>query len=146
MATFFLFFSVVNIGTLAAGATSSYYSAIGTLSQQIDSLVGRSSGTYWNSGGLAPQYVQLTFPSSFSVSQICLCVAQLPNGNTYHELYAGPSSSSLTLVTVLNGYTYSGEWINITYNPMLTGVSVLQLYTVSSPSWVAWVYFLVYGV
>lgn len=77
---------------------------------------------------------------------MALEVAQLPNGATHHQLFAGPSANPTTLVSDINGVTYSGEWINITYSPPLTNIQYLLLYTISSPSWVAWIKFLVFGV
>lgn len=99
---------------------------------------------YYNSGGYAPQYVELQLPGLYTVTTVCLEVAQLPNGNTHTQLYVGTTSNPTTLVSDLNGYTYSGQWINITYSPPLTNVRFLRLTTLVSPSWVAWIKFLVY--
>jgi hypothetical protein len=138
---------VVALSSLATGSVASYYSAIGTLAAQMAALVDPNpNNLYYNSGGMAPQYVQLQLPAAYTINAVCLQVAQLPNGVTHHQLFAGPSVNPTTLVSDLNGYTYSSEWINITYNPPLTNVRFLLLNTLSSPSWVAWIKFLVFGV
>ena len=126
--------------------SSGYWPSAGTDVAQYDSLVGRSQSTYWNSGGSAPQWVQLQLPGAYTISTICLWVAQLPNGNTIHQISVGPTAGSLSVVTTLNGYTYSGQWINITYNPWLSNVRFIRVDSLSSPSWIAWQKCLVYGV
>lgn len=142
----YFIFIVQALSLLATVTASNFYSGAGSASAQGDYVVDRVQGGSYNSGGFAPQYLELQLPGTYSISSVCLNVGQLPNGNTLHEISAGSSSSSLTTVTTLNGYTYSGQWLNITYSPMLTGISVVRVTTVSSPSWVAWNKFLVYGV
>lgn len=134
------------MGRLAAGSVSGYYSGVGSLAAQMDGVTDRAPGPGFNSGGHAPQFLQLDLPAGYSISAVALLVDQSPNGNTLHQLLVGPNSGSLTVVTTLNGYTYAGQWINLTYNPPLTGVRVLRLNTISSPSWVAWYKFIVMGV
>ena len=112
----------------------------------MDGVTDRAAGPGYNSGGFAPQYLQLELPAGYSVSAVALRVDQSPNGNTVHQLSVGPNTGSLSVVTTWNGYTYAGQWLNITYNPALSGVRVLRLDTISSPSWVAWQKFLVMGV
>ena len=143
----FSFDIVIVLSSLATGSVANYYSAIGTLSAQMAALVDPNpSALYYNSGGYAPQYIELQLPSTFTITSIALQVAQLPNGVTQHLLYVGPTTNPTLLVNNLNGFTYSGQWINLTYSPPLTNVRFLRLDTLSSPSWVAWVKFLVYGV
>ncbi|CAF2124413.1 unnamed protein product, partial [Rotaria magnacalcarata] len=136
----------VDLSTLGAVTASNFYSGAGSASAQGNYVTGRVQGGGFNSGGFAPQYIEIDLPSTYSISSVCLSVGQLPNGVTLHEIYMGATSSSLSLVTTLNGYTYSGEWLNTTYSPMLSGISAIRVSTVSSPSWVAWNMFLVYGV
>lgn len=132
---------------MATGSVANFYSAIGSLSAQMAALVDPNpSPLYYNSGGYAPQYIELQLPSAFTITSVSLQVAQLPNGITQHQLFVGPTSNPTQLASNINGFTYSGQWINLTYSPPLTNVRFLRLNTISSPSWVAWVKFLVYGV
>ncbi|CAF4506809.1 unnamed protein product [Rotaria socialis] len=137
---------VVNLATLGAVTASNFYSGAGSPSAQGDYVTGRAQGGGFNAGGFAPQYIEIDLPGIYSISSVCLSVGQLPNGATVHEIYMGATSSSLSLVTTLSGYTYSGQWLNTTYSPMVSGISSIHVSTVSSPSWVAWNLFLVYGV
>ena len=124
---------------------SSFYSTIGTLAAQIAAITDPSpSAVYFNTGNLAPGFVEIQLPGLYTVNIICLQVAQSPNGNTLHRIYVGTTTNPSTLVTTLNGFTSSGQWINLTYSPPLTNVRFLRVNTVTSPSWVAWVKFLVY--
>ena len=124
---------------------SSFYSTIGTLAAQIAAITDPSpSAVYFNTGNLAPGFVEIQLPGLYTVNIICLQVAQSPNGNTLHQIYVGTTTNPSTLATTLSGYTSSGQWINLTYSPPLTNVRFLRVNTVTSPSWVAWVKFLVY--
>jgi len=144
MINYFTF--IVEALSLYANVTASYFNpAGGTPAEQGDSLVDRQSNGTGFVSLFAPQYVQLELPDEYNVTNVCLLVSQSPNGATHHQLFVGPSMNSTQLATDLNGTTYNGEWINITYNPPLNNVRFLYLETISSPSWVAWIKFLVYG-
>ena len=125
---------------------SNFYSGAGSATAQGDALVGRTSGSGFNAGGFATQYVQLELASSASVCQIALLISQSPSGTTQHILSAGATASSLSTVTTHTGFTTSGQWLNTTYSPCLSGIRFIRVTTTSSPSWVAWVRFLVSGV
>jgi len=127
---------------------SSFYLPAGTPTQQADGLLDRlntSGGTYFNTGALAPQWIQLELPGLFNILTITLKVAQSPNGLTRHQISVGSISSSLQIVTDLNSSTTSGQILNLTYNPILTNVRFIRLATITSPSWVAWQKFIVYN-
>ena len=140
-----LFFIELPVSLVATVTASNYYSSAGSATSQGDSLVDRTTGgSGFSAGGYAPQYVQLELPGLYNISLVCLQVGQSPNGVTRHQLSVGASVSSLSLVTDMNNYTSSGQWINLTYSPVLTNVRFLRLDTLSSPSWVAWIKFIVY--
>jgi len=98
----------------------------------------------WNSGGYAPQYIQLELEREQSVSHVYLQVSQTPNGQTYHSFLIGPQENQLKEVKTLVGNTNNYGWINLTFHPPLENVRFLRIGTVSSPSWIAWFKFLVY--
>lgn len=112
----------------------------------MDSILDRpgNTGIGYNAGGFAPVYIQLAFPTDYNISSICLLCAQSPNGITWHQLFAGPNSTSLSSVANMSGFTSSGQWLNTTFTPPLTRIRSIVLATLSSPSWVAWNKFLVY--
>lgn len=105
-----------------------------------------TGGSGLSIGAYPPQYVQLEFPGLYNISSVYLQVGQLPNGVTRHQLSSGANLTSLTLVADMNNYTSSGQWINITFSPALTDVRFLRLDTLSGPSWVAWIKFIVYDI
>lgn len=143
----FAIFSGPPISLLASVTASGYYSSAGSAASQGDSLVDRTTGgSGLSTGGYPPQYVQLEFPRLYNISSVYLQVGQLPNGVTQHQLRAGANLTSLSLVADMNNYTSGGEWINITFSPVLTDVRFLRLDTLSSPSWVAWIKFIVYDI
>ena len=108
-------------------------------------LIANQNGSAFVSS-YAPQYAQLELPGEYNITNVCLLISQSSNGATYHQISIGASLNSTQVVTVLNGTTFNGEWINITYNPPLNNVRFLRLDTISSPSWVSWIKFLVYAV
>ena len=126
---------------------SNFYSGAGTAAAQGDGLVDRpntSGGTAFNSGGYPTQYVQLELPGQYNITYICLLIGQVPNGATRHQITVGLNSTSLQLVSDISGTTTNGQWLNITYNPVLTNVRFIRLTTLISPSWVAWIKFIAY--
>ena len=140
-----MFFIVLPLSQLASVTASSFYGPSGSPTVQGNYLVDRLSGGGWNSGGFAPKYVQLELPTTYNISNVLLKVSQSPNGVTRDELSTGATTSSLQVVRTLNSYTSAGQWINITFNPQLSGIRFLRVTTTSSPSWVAWHKFIVYG-
>ena len=112
----------------------------------MDSILDRPGnlGTGFNAGGYAPVYIQLELPTEYNISSICLLCSQAPNGVTWHQLLAGPNTTSMSVVANMSGFTSAGQWLNTTFTPPLTRVRSIVLATLSSPSWVAWVKFLVY--
>lgn len=105
----------------------------------------RPVDNYWNSGGYAPQYLQLELPRAQTISRVLLQINQTPNGQTSHSLLVGSEQNALREVKVLIGYTIKHEWINMTFSPPLENVRFLRVNTIASPSWIAWAKFLVLG-
>ncbi|CAF0977204.1 unnamed protein product [Adineta steineri] len=137
----------IPISSFAEVTASHFWDSVGSATAQGDGLVNRinsTNGTYFNSGGYAPQYIQLELPGIYNISDVYLQVAQSPSGTTEHHLYVGSSVDNLTLATILNGATDSGQWISITYDPPLSHVQFLRLNSISSPSWISWNKFIVY--
>ncbi len=126
---------------------SNFWSSAGSAIAQGDGLVNRpntTDGTYFSSGGFAPQYVQLALPGQYNITSVFLKVSQSPSGYTEHRLYVGSNLTDLILAANFSGITSEGQWINTTFNPPLPGVQYLRLNSISSPSWIAWFKFIVY--
>jgi hypothetical protein len=126
---------------------SNFANGSGSPTAQGDGLVNRpnsTDGTYFNSGGYPPQYVQLDLLGQYNITSVFLQVSQTPNNYTEHLLYVGSNLTTLILAANFSGVTITGQWINTTFNPPLTGVQYLRLNSITSPSWIAWRKFIVY--
>jgi hypothetical protein len=142
----FVFALLAGALSLYAIVTASYFNPLGgTDAAQSDGLTDRQPTPAFVSS-YPPQYVQLELPGEYNITNVCLLISQSPTCVTYHQLSVGASLNSTQVVTVLNGTTYNGEWINLTYAPPLNNVQFLRLDTNISLSWVSWTKFLVYGV
>ena len=107
-----------------------------------------NSGTIWNAGGYATQWIQLDLGKPTSVKKIRMQVAQSPAGNTIHTISVGADPTHMTNVYVFNGYTSDGQWLEGsgdvgTYRG--GNVRYIRITTTSSPSWIAWKEIEVYG-
>jgi uncharacterized protein YceK len=92
--------------------------------------------TQWSSGGPAPQWIQLDFGETTSVSKVRLDASQTPDGPTTHQIYGGPSPSQMELLGTLEGATKDNQWLEL--NTPAKNVRYLKITTTKSPSWVAW--------
>lgn len=130
---------------MATGSASGFYSNLGSNTTQIAAIVDpQIKSTYFNAGGHPPQWIELKLPDLYTIHNISLQVRQAPAGETIHNLYVGSTTNPTKLINTLDGYTTDAQWINLTYSPPLTNVRFLRLHTISSPSWVAWIKFLIY--
>jgi hypothetical protein len=101
--------------------------------------VDENDETQWNAGSSAPQWIEVDLQGAYRLTEVRLRVAQYPDGDTHHQLLVpAPGSSGYTVVHEFTGPTRDGEWLVFTASPPLEGVERVRVYTVSSPSWVAW--------
>lgn len=94
--------------------------------------------TSWNSGGFPPASIDLDLGTTHAVTRVRLRVNQSPDGNTTHEIYGGPSLSSLALLSTLSGFTTVFTWLEASFSPAASNVRFLRVRTTVSPSWVGW--------
>ncbi|HEV7747813.1 MAG TPA: hypothetical protein VGO56_22625 [Pyrinomonadaceae bacterium] len=59
--------------------------------------------------------------------------AQSPDGHTTHEIYGGPSPSSLTLLGTVDGSTTSSQWLQL--NTTATNVRYVKVLTTALRGW-----------
>jgi RHS repeat-associated protein len=117
-----------------SGATASSYWTTGY--EPAKAIDGNTTTTTWNAGAFAPAWIQVDLGQSYSLSQVRLLTAQYPDGYTRHEIYGGPSPSSLTLLGTVDGSTTSSQWLQLT--TAATNVRYVKVLTTASPSWIAW--------
>jgi hypothetical protein len=94
--------------------------------------------TLWNSGGGAPQWIEVDLGRARTVAQIRLTVAQSPSGPTAHLVYGRRGDGSLVLLHRFMGATQDGTVLAFTPDRPWTGVRAIRIETRASPSWVAW--------
>ncbi|MEW6030628.1 MAG: amidohydrolase family protein [Chloroflexota bacterium] len=101
-------------------------------------VIDGNPATIWNAGASAPQWIQLDLGSAATVTGIRLTVAQYPDGETLHQVFAGASVVQLRLVQEFSGPTSDGQVLEFIPREPLTGIRVIKIVTIQSPSWVAW--------
>jgi hypothetical protein len=105
--------------------------------------------SYWNSGDYAPQWIEVDLQQVYNVFAVDLVVNQLPDGETVHEVWVStePIHDDTTRAARLytfEGYTRDRETIGHRFTASFPARYV-QIRTVRSPSWVAWMEVQVYA-
>ena len=101
--------------------------------------------TQWGAGDAAPQWIQIDLQSFATVTGFRLTIAQSPDGQTTHQIFAGASLSDLKLVHEFGGSTSENQTLEFTFDEPLTGIRYVKVLTTESPSWVAWKEIEVFG-
>ncbi len=92
----------------------------------------------WTAGAPPPQTYLVTLDGAYLVDSIELVVAQMPAGQTTHEIWLGGPSGELTLYRKLvNVWTADGDTLSVPVTPPRL-VSRVLIRTDTSPSFVAW--------
>jgi|688.fasta_scaffold28952_3 Ca2+-binding RTX toxin-like protein len=103
---------------------------------------------YWNAGSFPVQWIEVDLGKEYALNTIQLLTAQLPDGNTTHEIWVSNQpiawSANGVLADTIQGYTTSEQWLRDDFSNITIGRYV-QVKTVASPSYVAWVKIEVYG-
>ncbi len=94
--------------------------------------------TTWNSEQFAPQWFSIVFDEPYVVDRIEMVVTQLPAGPTVHEVWLGNEPGTRVLYKRLSNVdTEDGQTLEVTIDPPRK-ISEVLIYTIDSPSWVAW--------
>ncbi len=94
--------------------------------------------TIWNSHQFAPQWFAVQLDDSYLVNRIQLVVTQTPAGPTTHEVWLLDDSGLGTLYKRFrNIYTEDGQTLDVLVDPPRK-INEVFVFTVQSPSWVAW--------
>lgn len=100
-----------------------------------------SSGV-WNSGHLAPAWVEFDLGSPRVITSVRLIPEQSPAGSVTHEIYAGSLPAPTALIATLSSQSDNLEPMAGLVN---TYARYLRFKTTSSPSWVAFREIEIYG-
>jgi hypothetical protein len=94
--------------------------------------------TYWNSGGYAPQWIEVDLGSVHTVGEIDLGVTQLPDSFTIHNVYGrADTSHQWTLLHAFAGYTADEQLLRYVLGTP-QNLRYIRIETSESRSWVAW--------
>jgi hypothetical protein len=94
--------------------------------------------TLWNSGGDAPQWIEVEPGGASSIAEIRLTVAQYPAGPTVHQIYGRRRDGSLVPLHTFRQATQDGAVLTYTPDHAWTDLTAIRITTNASPSWVAW--------
>ncbi|MFM6024769.1 MAG: Calx-beta domain-containing protein, partial [Dolichospermum sp.] len=123
---------------IASYTASSSWTSEGALP---DKAFDGSALTSWNSGNYASQWIEVDLGQEYYLYSIQLLIDQQPGGSTTHEVWVSNQSISnsytgATLAKTFQGFTSAG-WLESDFSNSTKGRYV-QVKTVESPSWIAW--------
>lgn len=94
--------------------------------------------TQWGAGSGPSQWIEIDLGRPFTVTGVRLTVAQYPNGNTTHQVWARSANGSMELVYEFKGNTSDNQILEFTFPEPLPEIQAIRIVTVQSPSWVSW--------
>jgi hypothetical protein len=92
----------------------------------------------WGAGADAPQWIQVDLGAPATVGRVRLVVGQSPAGETVHQVWGGGSGEELRLLHEFRGYTEENQILEFAPEEPLSGIQIVRIVTLESPSWVAW--------
>jgi F5/8 type C domain len=97
-------------------------------------------GTYdqWGSGSGPPQWIEIDLGQPSDIRAIRLVVAQYPAGDTVHQILGRGASGDFQLLHEFRGPTAEAQTLEFRPDQPLTGIQVIRINTLESPSWVSW--------
>lgn len=101
--------------------------------------------TQWSAGADAPQWIEVDLEGVYRIDEVRLLVAQYPAGGTVHQILVRHTDGTLQAVHEFRQTTQDGDWLTFRPEPGFEDVTALRIYTLQSPSWVAWKEIQVYG-
>ena len=120
--------ATINFALNGTATASNTYLPAFAPEMAIDDL----AGTTWNAGNYPEQWIEIDLGASLPISEIQGLVAQLPNGNTVHNIYLDG-----TLAFTWAQFTSDFDLLTHAFASPLSA-QVVRVTTTSSPSWVGW--------
>jgi hypothetical protein len=142
--TYFEDRSVLGFRREGAGANLAYRKTVRVSSSVPghggELAVDREPGASWSAGDFAPQWIEIDLDAAHNIREIRLLPDQYPAGKTVHRVLGkGWGTGHIwRLLYTLEGTTKDSQVLSYTPPQRLTGIQVIRIETVSSPSWVAW--------
>jgi predicted amidohydrolase YtcJ len=123
-------------GNLAAGAAARASASLASAGPKKE--IDGSMDSAWNAGHHPPQWIEIDLGGPATIEAIRLVVAQDPAGATHHRIIGSAPSSKATILKEIAGTTKDGDVLAVTPATPWTGLRIIRIETVKSPSWVAW--------
>lgn len=118
---------IVNLASSATvTATGSY------LDNVPENAIDSNVDTYWSSGGMAQQWIEIDLGKKQDITEIQLLAEQTPAGKTSHNIYIDNE-----YIYNWSGETTGGQLLTYVLPQVVNGQTI-KVETVVSPSWVAW--------
>jgi len=125
------------IGNLAAGAAARASASLAGSGPE-KAIDGDTDTNAWNAGSGPPQWIEVDLGGPATIEAIRLVVAQYPNGATRHRIIGAKPSGKASVLKEIAGTTKDGDVLAVTPATPWTGLQIIRVETLKSPSWVAW--------
>ncbi|HUD18821.1 MAG TPA: discoidin domain-containing protein [Patescibacteria group bacterium] len=149
---FLTFLSLIAVSHVYAATSNKITGITATASNTyptttVNNAVDGDPSTPWNAGLRAPpdQWIQLDLQRNYNLDKIDLTIDQTPSGRTVHQIYTGPTPSTLTLVKAFDQVTSKGQVLTASFPTSIPNVRYIKINTTVDPSWVAWYEISVWG-
>ncbi len=123
-------------GNLALNQAVTASTSLGTNPPAM--AVDGDEATYWGSGDLPPQWIEVDLGAPATITEIRLRTSQSPAGDTVHRVLVRGEVGELVVVHQFEQLTGDGDWLVYTPEAPLEKVRAVRIETVESPSWVSW--------
>ena len=97
-------------------------------------------GTVWNSGGDAPQWIEIDLGAPNDIQEIRLVISQYPDGLTSHRIrIMGPGTGGeYSELQLFEGETSESDILIYSATEPLQGIQFIRIETAASSPWVSW--------
>jgi dihydroorotase-like cyclic amidohydrolase len=104
-----------------------------------DLVFDKDAETWWSSGAMAPQWIQIDLQQDEFISEIDLVTDQYPDGYTEHLLKAKDENApGFSLLETFSGNTQTNQTLTYVAPVPLQAYRTIRVETTQSPSWVSW--------
>ena len=104
-----------------------------------DLVFDNNTETFWSSGDMPPQWIQIDLQKELYITKIELLTDQYPEGYTVHQLMAKAGSpSEYSIIQTFSGITETNQMLTYDATAPFQAYRYIRVETSESPSWVAW--------
>lgn len=105
----------------------------------VDGIAAPEGDSLWNSGGSAPQWIEIDLGAAYDVTRIRLVASQDPAGEVLHlVLGRRPGETETITIGQIAGAAQDQQEFILSAGGPWNGIRTIIVQTFKSPSWVAW--------